>query len=131
MRRSSAGDRDEYAPGQFTDEEDDDTTPQDRRSDQRTWYTRRWGDLEEHISDLITREEFVESGYVVKHRGRTYDRDPHIMSRTGAHGAPKRVRLQKIHRPHLTWTPTRSHWEHAEINRSRYGQGWWYQRAAT
>jgi hypothetical protein len=69
MRRSSADDRDEYAPGQFTDEEDDNTTPQDRRSDQRMWYIQRWGDLEEHISDEITREGFVTGGYVVVYVG--------------------------------------------------------------
>ena len=85
----SAGDRDEYAPGQFTNEEDEDTTPQDRRSDQREWYTQRWGDLKDHISDEIVREEFVESGYVAAHRGRTYDRDFHHVLRTGAHRAPK------------------------------------------
>jgi hypothetical protein len=58
MRRSSssADDRDEYAPGQFTDEEDDDTTPLERRSNQRMWYTLRWGDPAEHISDEITRQ---------------------------------------------------------------------------
>jgi hypothetical protein len=33
----------------------------------------RWGDLQQHISDEITRQEFVEGGYVVKHRGRAYD----------------------------------------------------------
>jgi hypothetical protein len=45
LRQSSANDRDEYAPGQFTDEEDEDTTPWGRKSDQRTWYTQRWGDV--------------------------------------------------------------------------------------
>jgi hypothetical protein len=35
----------------------------------------RYGDLHQHISDKITRQEFVEGGYVVKHRGRTYDED--------------------------------------------------------
>jgi hypothetical protein len=77
LRQSSANDREEYAPGQFTDEEDEDTTPWGRKSDQRTWYTQRWGDLEEHISDEITREGLVTSGYVVKHRGRAHDRDSH------------------------------------------------------
>jgi hypothetical protein len=72
IRRSSADERDSYAPGLFTDEEDDDTT-----YNHREWYTMRWGDLQQqhHISDEITRQEFVEGGYVVKYRGRMYDRD--------------------------------------------------------
>jgi hypothetical protein len=75
LRQSSANDRDE----QCTAGEDEDTTPWGRKSDERTWSThsQRWGDLDDHISDFITRDELVESGYVVKHRGRTYDRDPH------------------------------------------------------
>jgi hypothetical protein len=76
IRRSSADERESYAPGLFLDEEDDDTTPQERRDNHRDWYTMRYGDLHQHISDEITRQElFVEGGYVVKHRGRTYDRD--------------------------------------------------------
>jgi hypothetical protein len=75
MRRSSADERDSYASGQFTDEEDDDTTPLERRLNHREWYTTRWGDLKKHLSDETTRQEFVEGEYVVKHRGRTYDRD--------------------------------------------------------
>ena len=44
--------------------------------------TRRWGDLEDHISDDVTREEFVASGYVMQHRGRAHDRDsPHVTNR--------------------------------------------------
>ena len=89
MRRSSADDRDEYAPGQFTDEEYDDTTPLERRSNQRMWYILRWGDLAEHISDEITRQEFVEGGYVVKHRGRTYDRQGLPACHEQAHTEPR------------------------------------------
>jgi hypothetical protein len=67
MRRSSADDRDTYAPGSFTDEEYDDTTPQDRKDERRDWCTTRWGDLEDHVSNQLAREGFIKSGYVVHH----------------------------------------------------------------
>ena len=88
-RMRSAGDRDEYAPGQFTNEEDEDTTPQDRRSDQREWYTQRWGDLKEHISDELTREVFVTSGYTWQSTEAGRMTGTSTMLRTSAHRAPK------------------------------------------
>ena len=81
-RRRSANERDAYAPDQFSDEEDEYTTPLSRRSDQHEWHTQRWGYLRDHIGEEWSREEFVESGYVAAHRGRTYDRDTnHVTNR--------------------------------------------------
>ena len=81
-RRRSADERDAYAPDQFSDEEGEYTTPLSRRSDQHEWHTQRWGDLRDHIGEEWSREEFVESGYVAAHRGRTYDRDTnHVTNR--------------------------------------------------
>jgi hypothetical protein len=127
MRRSSADDRDKYASGLFTDEEDDDTTPQDRREDQRTWYTQRWGDLEEHISDDITREGFVASGYVVKHRPRQGARQGLPACHEQAHTEPRNACDCRKDPPP---TPDVDADEvtlgtHGDKSRSRYDQGWW------
>ena len=97
MRRSSANDRDTYAPGSSTDEEDDDTTPQDRKYERRDWCTTRYGDLEDHVSDRWDREGFIRSGHVVHQRGRAHNGDSrHVTNRrTPSPGATARAPLDQ------------------------------------
>ena len=49
-----------------------------RKADHEEWYTKRYGDLHEVISDDTTLQTFVERGLVVTHRCRTYDRESEV-----------------------------------------------------
>ena len=137
-RRRSADERDAYAPGPFSDEEDEYTTPLSRRTDQHEWYTQRWGDLRDHIGEDWSREEFVESGYTWRRTEaehttgtctmpRTGAHPAPTLSRTGAHRAPMRRRPRKDSPPRTC----RSRWEHTEISRSKCAQDRWRHRVAT
>ena len=72
LRHSNGDHNGSYA---FDEEDDGITTPQQRKADHEEWYTKRYGDLHEVISDDTTLQTFVERGLVVTHRCRTYDRE--------------------------------------------------------
>ena len=48
-----------------------------RRQDVEEWSTQRWGDAQDHISEDLSREEFIEKRYVAERRGGTYEGDVH------------------------------------------------------
>ena len=121
-----------HTPASSADEEDEDATPLSRRQDEHEWNTQRWGDLQDHISEDWSREEFVESGYVAEHRGGTYEGDMHHVTnrRTPSPDADasRRTPSPDARSP----APDRgSYWERTGTSRSNGSMDRWRHRAAT
>jgi hypothetical protein len=108
---------DEHEPYEFDEEGDDIITPRRRQTDQREWYTERYGDVELTIRAHVSRETLVEDRFVVKHRCRTYDKDCETAVNMRTPSPEPHASTEDAPPTHLTKTLARSRWAHSEMNR--------------